>query len=49
LEQTVLCNRCADFARIGIFEPRNGQYGPFHGCTNFEQHNCRNTLERQQR
>jgi hypothetical protein len=46
-EQTVLCNRCADFARIGIFEPKDGQYGRFHGCTNFRQHECRNTLEKQ--
>ena len=48
-EQTVLCNRCADFARIGIFVPRRGQFGPFHGCINFDRHDCRNSLERQQR
>lgn len=48
-EQIVLCNRCADFARIGIFEPINGQFGVFHGCIHFRRHECRNSLERQQR
>ena len=46
-EKTVLCNRCADFTRIGIFEPRDGQFGPFHGCTNFWRHGCTNSHERQ--
>lgn len=47
-EQTVLCNRCADLARIGIFEPRDGQFGAFHGCTNFWRYGCKNSHERQE-
>jgi hypothetical protein len=47
IEQIVLCDKCADFARIGIFVPRDGQYGRFHGCINFHTHQCRNSRERQ--
>jgi hypothetical protein len=43
VEETVLCNECADFARIGILVPRNGRFGKFHGCTNYRTHQCRNS------
>jgi hypothetical protein len=45
VEQIVLCDKCANFARIGIFVPiNNGPYGPFHGCINFRANQCRNSL-----
>ena len=47
IEQIVLCDKCADFARLGIFVPRDGQFGRFHGCINFHTHQCRNSRERQ--